>query len=667
MNENMNNEERTNAFNGAEQNAQNENAGQNVNAENSQQVNAARGSDAVNIRQTADTDDDHNTSDKGQAITGEYGNQIPDSSVTYSYSYKNDPDSASHSGDYNARNDSNYSNGSYNGNSNNYNSANYNSANNTSGYNNNNGGNYNNGNYGSSFNNNQGGPQNYNNGSFMHYGNNAPEPPKKKDKKSHPFLINIGKSAVYALVFGLIAGVIFEGVLFAGGKLTGSRIESTNNGSQIGTTQTANSNATSVVTGAAASTQTNVTKIVENTMPSIVAIACTSEGQDYYSIFGGYYKGEDVQSAGTGFIVGKNSKELLIATNNHVVDGSKTISVQFFDGKVVKAEIKGNDSSNDVAVVAVKLSDIESSTMSKIKIASLGDSNKIEIGQQAIAIGNALGYGQSVTVGYISAKDREMTEESEDGKSTGAKIKVIQTDAAINPGNSGGPLLDMNGNVIGITSAKIADQTVEGIGYAIPISDASPILTDLMNREKLSDSEKGYLGITGISVSNLNSSMDMPEGVYVNDVAKGGAADKAGIYKGDIITELNGTAVTTIENLQERVNNTKKGTEVKIKLKRLENGEYKEHEVTAKLQGKSSLSSLPDTSSKDDQANGQTQDPGNGNDQENGQSNGNDQENGQSNGNESNPFGGSEGNDQGNGSEGGNSFGDIFPYMFGGQ
>ena len=320
----------------------------------------------------------------------------------------------------------------------------------------------------------------------------------------------------------------------------------------------------------------------------------TSQGANYYDLFGQQYQGQDTTSAGSGFIVGQNDKELLIATNNHVIDGAKTISVQFIDEQIYEATVKGTDSSNDLAVIAVQTSKIKESTMNKIRVADLGDSSKIKVGEMAVAIGNALGYGQSVTVGYISAKDREISE-SESGSSSSSSsntIKAIQTDAAINPGNSGGALINMQGQVIGINSAKIAASEVEGVGYAIPISVAKPIIEDLMNKENLKDSEKGYLGISGRTVSDEMAAYNMPNGVYVAEVSKNGAADKAGIQKGDIITSINNMEVRSIESLQEKANSYKKGTQVEIILQRSDSGTYKEKKVKVTLQGSSSLNGL---------------------------------------------------------------------------
>ncbi|WP_455057669.1 S1C family serine protease [Jutongia sp.] len=441
-----------------------------------------------------------------------------------------------------------------------------------------------------------------------------------------------------AVVFGIVAAVCFQGVCYFSSKVLGVNLTG---GQQIAYT-TDNVKYTNT-TGAAIGTA-DVSGIAQQTMPSIVSITSTTEGEGSYDLFGQYYQGQDEVSAGTGFIVGKNDKELLIATNNHVVDGAKAISVQFIDEEVYDATTKGNDSSADLAVIAVKLKDMKKSTLNSIRISALGDSSESKVGEMVVAIGNALGYGQSVTVGYVSAKDREITEQSEDGSSQSSKMKVIQTDAAINPGNSGGPLLNMKGEVIGINSSKIAASSVEGVGYSIPISEATPIIDELMNREVLTDAQKGYLGISGKTVSEEASNYNMPEGVYVSEVAKDGAAGKAGIKQGDIITAINDIQVTTIESLKEKANSYKKGTKVTITLKRSDNGSYVEKKVEVTLQGSSSLNSLQSGSSDDQNSNNNSgNNSGNGSGNNDGSQDGSDSNDGES----------------GNGSSGG--WGSLFP------
>ena len=517
-----------------------------------------------------------NNNEKLNGYTGEYGNSVEGGTNpqdgTYSYSYKEDDNAATHSGDYYANStQSNYSgqnnnqqNG-YNG-QNNYNQQNdYNSRNNYTQQNSNNG------------------QINFNQQNGYNGQNND-----KKPKTTDSYPKKLLKCAGLAAVFGVVAAVCFEAVSFFGGNLLG------NNNKKVTTTSQQVGKTTSVtkpVTGSVISGATDVSSIAEQTMPSVVAITSTTAGTAYYDLFGQQQQGQDSTSAGTGFIIGQNDSELLIATNNHVIDGAKTISVQFIDEEIYEASVKGTDAGNDLAVVAVKTKKIKDSTMDKIRVADLGDSDSLKVGEMAIAIGNSLGYGQSVTVGYISAKNREITESSENGR-TNNKIEAIQTDAAINPGNSGGPLINMQGQVIGINSAKIASSSVEGVGYAIPISVATPIIDELKNKENLSDSEKGYLGISGRTVTEEASLYNIPTGVYVAEVAKGGAAEKGGIKEGDIITAINNQSVTTIESLQEKANSYRKGTEVELTIQRSNNGAYEEMKIKVTLQGSSSLNGL---------------------------------------------------------------------------
>ena len=328
----------------------------------------------------------------------------------------------------------------------------------------------------------------------------------------------------------------------------------------------------------------DVSDVAEKAMPSVVAITTKSvqEVQDYYSMFGSQYapsQEQEVEGSGSGIIIGKNDTELLIVTNNHVVEGSSTLTVTFIDGKSVKADIKGTDSDKDLAVVAVPLSEIKDSTMDKIAVATLGNSDQTQVGDQVIAIGNALGYGQSVTTGIVSAKDRTM--DGYDGK-------LLQTDAAINPGNSGGALLNANGEVIGINSAKIATETVEGIGYAIPVSDVSDLITNLMNQKtktKVAESERGYIEIKGVDVTADSAQMyNMPTGVYVSEVISGGGAEKAGITKGAVITGIEGTSVDGMDALQEQLQYYKAGEKVKITIQtQNKNGEYEKKDVEVTL------------------------------------------------------------------------------------
>lgn len=377
-----------------------------------------------------------------------------------------------------------------------------------------------------------------------------------------------------ALIFGMVAGVTFEGASFAAGRLLSTFGEKAS-GSNVQTKPVEN-NAT-LTTASGESVSTDITEIAKNAMPSVVSITNISI-QQVQSFFGGIQE-QEIPSAGSGIIISQNDTELLILTNNHVVEGSDTLTVSFIDEESVPANIKGTDAAKDLAVIAVNLSDIKDSTMGEIKVATLGDSTKLQVGEPAIAIGNALGYGQSVTTGIVSAMQRTLD---------GFDGELIQTDAAINPGNSGGALLNAKGEVIGINTAKIAVNEVEGIGYAIPISDASDVITDLMNREtrtKLPDGEQGYLGIQGYDVeSDVANMYQMPEGVYIYETIKGGAASKAGISKGSIITAVNGSSVDGMTALKEQLQYYRPGETVEVTVQiPKENGEYKEEIVEVTL------------------------------------------------------------------------------------
>lgn len=281
--------------------------------------------------------------------------------------------------------------------------------------------------------------------------------------------------------------------------------------------------------------------------------------------------------------MGQTDDEIYIATNNHVVANSNQLTVNFIDDQQVTAEIKGTDASTDLAVLAVKVKDIPSDTMKKIKVATVGNSDDIKVGQSVVAIGNALGYGQSVTTGVISAVDREVTVQDE---TTGASITndLLQTDAAINPGNSGGALLNMNGEVVGINSVKYSDTQVEGMGYSIPISAAEPIINDLITREVVDESNSAFLGVAGQDVTvEVSQSFGMPEGLYITMVTENSAAAQAGIKNGDVITEFDGRKIKSMDSLQEIMQYYAAGSEVEVTLQINENGEWKEQKVTVTL------------------------------------------------------------------------------------
>lgn len=339
----------------------------------------------------------------------------------------------------------------------------------------------------------------------------------------------------------------------------------------------------------------DVSDIVEAAMPSIVSITTKSveEVQNYYGMFGQYgayspSQEQEVQGSGSGIIIGKNDSELLIATNYHVVEGAETLSVGFCDSTACEAKVKGYDSEKDLAVVAVSLDDIDSDTMDAITIATIGNSDDLKVGAQVVAIGNALGYGQSVTTGIVSAKNRQLNSDDTVGdydSDSNSATNLIQTDAAINPGNSGGALLNMNGEVVGINSAKLASTEVEGIGYAIAISDVTDTLENLMNEETRDKVDNhGVLGITVQSVdSEVSEAYGVPEGVLVRDVTEGGAADKAGIEAKTIITKFAGKVVTTKEQLIDFLSYYEPGEDVELTLEVPDGKGYKEETVTVTL------------------------------------------------------------------------------------
>lgn len=407
---------------------------------------------------------------------------------------------------------------------------------------------------------------------------------EKKTREKKPMTTGKKWAAVVAmaLVFGLVAGGVMVGVNAAGGYL----LNRENKADQIGQTQTVNSDSGTASSG---KSQTGtVAQVAKDAMPSVVTIS-TMSVEEMRSFFGGtqQYK---VEGAGTGVIVGKNDSELLIATNNHVVEGATSLSVGFIDQESVAGEVKGTDVDNDLAVVAVKLSDIPDDTMKQIKVATVGDSDDLQLGDQVVAIGNALGYGQSVTSGYVSALDRDLTLTDQSGttiNSTG----LIQTDAAINEGNSGGALLNMKGELIGINEAKTASSStgtaVDNIGFAIPIDKAEKSLQQLMNlttREKVDASQASYLGIAGQDVSEEAKELyGIPSGVVIAEVVKNGPADEAGVKKGDILTGLDGRSIGSMEQLQDVLQYYAAGEKVDIVVQRSDNGSYQEQTLSITL------------------------------------------------------------------------------------
>ena len=392
--------------------------------------------------------------------------------------------------------------------------------------------------------------------------------PKKKEKKKMPKLIKV---ISLALVFGIVASVAFQAT-----NLVADRFLGTTENREV---KSVDNTKISQSTGETA--KSDIASIAEEVMPSVVSITNLSV-QQVQSFFGGIQEQES-KSVGSGIIISQNDSELLIITNNHVVEGNETLTVSFVDEESVEAQVKGTDAAKDLAVIAVQTKEIKDTTMDQIKVAALGNSDQLQVGESVIAIGNALGYGQSVSSGIVSATGRELD---------GIDEKLIQTDAAINPGNSGGALLNANGEVVGINTAKVATDTVEGMGYAIPISSVSDIIENLMNQEtktKVSEAEQGQLGIQGVDVTADSSEMyNMPTGVYVSEVIDGGGAKKAGITKGSVITGINGTSIDGMQALKEQLQYYRAGETVKITVATPEkNGEYAKSDVEVTLGKKS--------------------------------------------------------------------------------
>lgn len=403
---------------------------------------------------------------------------------------------------------------------------------------------------------------------------------KKRERKTGGFGTKLAKCAALALVFGLVSGVVFEGVHLASGQIFG---ETESTVAAAGDVLTQSDPDEKIQTTSTSSTYvaTDVSDIVDAVMPSIVAITNVSE-TEYQSFWGGRQMYEST-SCGSGIIVSQDADYLYIATNNHVVDGANSLTVTFADDSTVSAEVKGTDPSTDLAVICVARSSIEDETMGNIKVATLGDSDDLKVGNACIAIGNALGYGQSVTTGCISALNREVSV-ADSSSNTSYTAELIQTDAAINPGNSGGALLNAAGEVIGINSVKYSDTDVEGIGYAIPMSTAMPIIEDLITKEKVDESDSAYLGIAGVDVtSDVAKTYGMPTGVYVAQVTEGSAAEQAGIKKGDIITGFDGKEIGSMEELSTRLQYYSAGTTVDVTIQRASDGVYVEQTISVTL------------------------------------------------------------------------------------
>ena len=409
----------------------------------------------------------------------------------------------------------------------------------------------------------------------------AAQPQKVQGKGKERKKSKVGKAVglvASAAVFGLVAGGVMVGVNTVANSYISSNVETKDN-IVIGNQTDIKSESESTAAPATNLSNMDVSTIVDKAMPSVVAIYGKAEITQN-SFFG--TQSYEAQSSGSGIIVGKTDTELLVVTNNHVIADTDSLEVEFNDGTKATASVKGGDSDNDVAVVAIKLSDLSEDTLSKISIANIGDSNDIKVGQGVVAIGNALGYGQSVTVGYISALNREVKTEG------GTSRNLLQTDAAINPGNSGGALLNMKGEVIGINSAKYSDTDVEGMGYAIPISAVKDLIAELSSKETrtvVAEENQGYLGIQGKDIDEeMAKAYDMPQGIYVYKVVEGGAAASSDLKAKDIITKFDGQSVRSMESLKNMLTYYESGKTVDLTVQRLdESGNYVEKTVTITL------------------------------------------------------------------------------------
>jgi len=385
------------------------------------------------------------------------------------------------------------------------------------------------------------------------------------------------KFIALAIAFGVLASTAFQGsnyIYNQSGKNSGEIEEGDRAELNVAQAVSAKGEA-----GASAAGSMDVSAIAEQTMASVVSVTNKSV-QEMRNMFG-QTQAYESQSSGTGIIVGQTDSELLLVTNNHVVSSAQSLSVGFVDETVCEAKLKGTDTEHDIAVLAVKKSDLSGDTLEKIKVIELGKSSDLKVGEQVIAIGNALGYGQSVTTGIVSALNRTVTIDD-------VSNSLIQTDAAINPGNSGGALLNMQGQLVGINSAKYSDTSVEGMGYAIPVDDVMDIIESLMNRtvreEKADEGRQGFLGITGQDVtSDVAKAYDMPKGVYITSVEEGSAAEKAGLKKGDIITKFDGTSVSSLAELKEQLSYYEEGEEVQVTYSAVSEGEYTEQTAAVKL------------------------------------------------------------------------------------
>lgn len=486
----------------------------------------------------------------------------------------------------------------------------------------------------------------YNNNS-NYYSNIPPEPDKRRRKRKNDdnnktesgIGKKIAKLVASAAVFGLVAGTCFVGVSVVKDKFYPSAAD------KIETTSGTTSSKKETSSGSSSNSQ-NVSSVVNEVMPSVVSITSTIQSSNYYG-----FGTQESEGAGSGFIIAKTKDSLMIATNNHVVSDATSLTVGFVDDTTAKATVVGTDSSADLAVISVKIKDIKDSTASKIKVATLGSSDDLKVGEEVVAIGNALGYGQSVTTGVVSAKNREVS-------LTDGTMNLLQTDAAINPGNSGGVLINTDGQVVGINNAKLEDTSVEGMGYAIPITTAKTILTDLMNAGSVSTKDAAFLGVVGRDINeSYSSALGIPSGIYVSQVVSGSPAEKAGISAGDVIVKFEGNNVSTMSGLKEKLAIKKANTKVKITFKRAnQSGTYEEKTVTVTLGKKSDFKNVTTDNSSDSSESDDSSNNGNSNGNSN---NGN---SGNSNGNSGN---GGYGYDNGNGGNSSDGYMNPYDYFFG--
>ena len=490
----------------------------------------------------------------------------------------------------------------------------------------------------------------YNNNS-NYYSNIPPEPDKRRRKRKNDdnnktesgIGKKIAKLVASAAVFGLVAGTCFVGVSVVKDKFYPSAAD------KIETTSGTTSSKKETSSGSSSNSQ-NVSSVVNEVMPSVVSITSTIQSSNYYG-----FGTQESEGAGSGFIIAKTKDSLMIATNNHVVSDATSLTVGFVDDTTAKATVVGTDSSADLAVISVKIKDIKDSTASKIKVATLGSSDDLKVGEEVVAIGNALGYGQSVTTGVVSAKNREVS-------LTDGTMNLLQTDAAINPGNSGGVLINTDGQVVGINNAKLEDTSVEGMGYAIPITTAKTILTDLMNAGSVSTKDAAFLGVVGRDINeSYSSALGIPSGIYVSQVVSGSPAEKAGISAGDVIVKFEGNNVSTMSCLKEKLAIKKANTKVKITFKRAnQSGTYEEKTVTVTLGKKSDFKNVTTDNSSDSSESDDSSNNGNSNgNSNNGNNNGN---SGNSNGNSGN---GGYGYDNGNGGNSSDGYMNPYDYFFG--